>query len=261
MNARLTTGATIEGTVRGPGGGALGGVCVDANTPANNGSDWIAGTSRTDGELQDRSAARGGHPGALPRRARSGPYLDQWYSGAGYDTSTPVVLAAGDDRTGIDAQLTEGTVVSGLVTDAHGNPIAGHLRQREPDRERGLRMGARPIPPGTTETSAVAPGSYRVQFQDNSSQVWAAQYWNNAATPSTATDLNVTGADSQVSGIDAKLARGRDGDGRATAAGAPAGNVCVSAEADNGNGTDSISGASTAPDGTYTIAGLPATHL
>ena len=142
-----------------------------------------------------------------------------------------------------------------------GNPIAGISVNVNPTGNGGSGW-AQTDPTGHYQTSAVAPGSYTVQFRDNNSPViWAAQYWNDAATPSTATNLDVTGADAQIDNIDATLVPGATVTGRATVAGAPAGNVCVSAETDNGNGTDYIDGATTAPDGTYTIAGLPATPL
>ncbi len=113
------------------------------------------------------------------RDCNSGPYLDQWYdTQSGYESSTPVVLAAGDDRTGIDAQLTEGTEVAGRVTDANGNPIAGISVNVNPV-DSGSSVGAQTDSSGNYRTSALPPGAYRVQFRDGSSPAtWASQFWN-----------------------------------------------------------------------------------
>ncbi len=74
--------------------------------------------------------------------------------------------------------------------------------------------------------------------------------------------LTVTGS-GQPDGPHRRDARaGRDGHAAASPRpGHPVGNMCVSAEADTADGTDWIDGASTGPDGTYAISGLPAIAL
>ena len=54
------------------------------------------------------------------------PYLEEWYLDSHSPaTATPVELAEGVETTGIDAQLDLGATISGRVTDANGNPVAG----------------------------------------------------------------------------------------------------------------------------------------
>ena len=262
VNAQLSAAAVIEGTVQGPGGSGLDGICIDANIPNGNGSDWIA---RTVTDADGRYAIDG-----LPATdirvhfhgCNGGPYLDQWYdTQAGYESSTPVVLAAGDDRTGIDAQLSQGTEVAGQVTDTSGNPIAG-IAVNVNSVDGGSSVGARTDASGKYRTSGLPPGTYRVQFRDGSSPAtWASQFWSGRSTPTAATVLTVSGSDILMDHIDATLVPGATVTGRVTSAGSPVGNVCVSAEADATDGTDWLDGATTGPDGTYAISGLPAIAL
>ncbi len=257
----LVLGATVSGTVRGPGGGGLTGICVDANVPRNGNFDWIAGTTTGPGGTYTL--------GQLPatdirihfRDCGAGPFLDQWYLGqTDPNSSTPIVLAAGASQAGVDAQLTRGMVVSGRVTDGSGHPIAGINVNVNPTDSGGSAWGQTDST-GRYTTSPIAPGSYRVQFQDSSSNpVWAAQFWNGQPSRNLATILTLSGSDGPVRGnVNATLAPAASIAGTVTApGGGPAANVCVTALVDTPDGADWLGNATTAGDGTYSIGGIPA---
>jgi hypothetical protein len=259
IDAKLTAAATIAGTVHGPGGIALPGICVDANVVNGSSFDWIAGTV-TDGSGEYTL-------GQLPatdvrvhfRDCSSGPYLDQWYDAQDSNTSTPVVLAAGDDRTGIDADLVAGVVISGHVRDIDGNPIAGIAVNVNPTGN-GASTSAQTDAAGAYQTGGVAPGPYRVQFRDTRTPaVWASQFWNGHPSQSTAKVLNVPGTGPVVSGVNARLVQGATVTGTVTAGAVPVQDICVSVEIPTASGSDWVDGATTGADGTYTIGGLPST--
>lgn len=264
VDARLTTGATIEGTVRGPDHGPLEGMCVDANlTSDNGGTNWIAGsTTGSDGTYSIE------HLPATDirvhfRECNSGPYLDQWYNAsADASSSTPVVLSAGEVRPRIDAELEMGISVSGRVRDANGDPIAGIGVNVNPTDSGGSGWGQTDSA-GRFTTSGLAPGTYRVQFRDFSPEPeWASQYWRGKLSYSSAEILTLSGGDGPVrGGVNATLSRAAAVSGRVTrSGGAPVDQICVSAEVPFGEGTDWVGGATTAADGTYRITGLPATE-
>lgn len=264
IDARLTAGATIEGTVRDTSNLPLAGICVDADVPTGNGgSDWISGTTTG----ADGTYAIGQLPAVDVRvhfhNCAGGPFINQWYqSQSGFDGSTPIVLAPGDDHTGVDAQLTRGTQVAGRVTDAQGNPLAG-ISVNVNSIGNGSSANALTNAAGKFRTGAVTPGSYRVQFRDDApGPVWAAQYWSGASTPELAKTLTVTGTDARIRSVNATLVASGTVTGTVTnRAAAPVGGICVSAETTATNGTDWVNGATTAPDGTYSIGGLPAAPL
>ena len=263
IDAHLTAAAKIEGTVTGAGGVPLGGICVDANVPSNNnGWDGVAGsTTAGDGTyVLDQLPAIGLHvhfrdcnPG--------GSYLDQWYDGASdFNSSTPVVLAAGDDRQGVDAQLATGITVSGTVTDPDGNPISGIFVNVNPVGQ-GSSGWAQTDGTGTYTTGGVAPGDYRVQFSPPGPHpAWATQYWQGKVSYDNADILSISTGDAPVrGGVDATLTPAASIAGTVTApGGGPAAGICVNAVVSSPHGFDGIANATTANDGSYVLEGLPA---
>jgi Carboxypeptidase regulatory-like domain len=265
IDAQLSFGATVQGHVTNSDGDPLGGICVDANASNHNGGwDWISGV-QTDSN-GDYSI------GGLPARdlrmhfrdCQSGPYAEEWYAGqTNPDSATPVVLAEGETRTGIDAQLDRGIAVSGTVTDADGNPISGISVNVNPV-DQGSNAWAQTDSAGHYTTNALPPGDYRVQFQDSgSSPQWASEYWDGQSSQRTAKTLTLSNADLPVrTNVNATLARAATVSGTVTGPdGAPLKGMCVSAVVDTPDGPDGVGNASTGPDGTYVMGGLPATDV
>jgi len=263
QNVHMVRAASRLVTVTGPGGGPLAGICVDADLPNSNGWDFVRGaTTASDGTYTIDQL-----PPATLRiefhvcNSSGGPYIPQWYANkADFNDSTPVVLAPGDDRQGVDAQLASGVEVAGRVTDAAGNPIAGINVNVNPTNQ-GTSGYGQTDSNGDYTTSAVAAGTYNVQFDDGSSvPVWATQYWNGKLSWNSATVLTLSGAGGAVHGaINARLTRATTIRGTVTVpGGAPAAGMCVDANVATSNGADQIANTTTASDGTYMLGGLPA---
>ena len=242
IDAHLDAEAKIEGTVTGPDGAGISGVCVDANVANNGGYDWVNGTTTatdgtyTIGQLPADEMRVHFHP-----CNGGGQLVDQWYDAKlDFYSATPIPLAAGDDRQGIDAQLAAGVSVAGRVTDTNGNPLAGIFVNVNPTNS-GSGGWAQTDGNGDYTTSAVAPGSYRVQFTaPGPNPSWATQYWNAQVSWSNADILTVSNGDGPiVSGINAALTASATVSGTVTVpGGSPAAGICVNALVSTPNGPD-----------------------
>ncbi len=264
VDAALTASAQIHGTVTATDGSPLAGICVDANVSHDGSWDRVDGTTTG----PDGTYAISGLPAASYAVRFSdcagGHHVDQWYDGAtGPDSATSVVLAAGEDHGGVDAQLGDGIAVAGRVTDSSGAPLAGISVSVNPSGS-GQGGWAQTDADGNYRTGGVLPGDYRVQFSaPGPDPAWATQYWSGQLTWNTAQLLHVSSSDGPThGGIDASMTpaarisgvvRGGDGSGIA--------GVCVAAVIDTPSGPDGANGSTTAADGSYTIVGLPATAL
>ena len=162
IDAHLTAAASIEGTVTGPDAAAVSGICVDASVANNGGYDFVNGaTTAVDGTYTI------GQLPATEVRVRfhpchgGGQLLEQWYDAkADFNSATPIVLAAGENRTGVDAQLASGVSVAGRVTDTIGNPIQGISVNVNPSNS-GQGGWAQTDANGDYPSTAVVPGTYR----------------------------------------------------------------------------------------------------
>jgi hypothetical protein len=265
IDAQLTAPASVAGTVTGTGGAPVGNSCVDAWVPTDGGGyDYLTGVQTA----PDGTYVMSGLPVADVRvrfgNCGNGGYLEQWYAGASqFDSSTPVVLAEGEARTGVDAQLVAGVAISGHVTDAHGAPIEGINVNVNPDGG-GNGAWAQTDADGYYTTNAVGSGNYRVQFYDqNNGATWATQYWNAQPTWNLATLLPISFTDVPVrTGVDAVLTRAATVSGTVTAPnGDPAEGACATAVVNGPNGLDGLNRATVRPDGTYELTGLPAVAM
>lgn len=261
VDADLQSAAQIGGTVTDSEGGPLAGICVDANTVTDGSWNWINGatTGPTGAYVID----------SLPPTSllvhfhdcSSGPHLDQWYQGAsGPDTATSIALAPGEDRQGIDAQLTTGIVVSGHVSDGTGAPLAGISVSVNPV-ENGPGGWAQTDGDGNYVTNGLPAGDYRVQFSaPGPDPAWATQYWHDRPTWNTADPLHLDAADgANRGGVDAVMSASAKIRGVVrTDGGSPVQGICVNAVVDTPNGPDFVGGTESGSDGSYEVSGLPA---
>lgn len=128
LKLTMKPAGSITGTVSGTGGAAVGIRLLDS-------LGRLAGSTTTD--------AAGGYvlnkvgPGAFKVRfaepwytSTSNPYMPQFYPGipedAGYTAGADVTVAPGQARAGIDAAMTKGAAISGVILDALGKPLASH---------------------------------------------------------------------------------------------------------------------------------------
>jgi protocatechuate 3,4-dioxygenase beta subunit len=264
IDATLTAAATISGLVADGAGAPLADICVNANTPEQGGFSGLGFPART---APDGTYAVTGLPAGVDVRIQfhdCSPvptHVDQWYDDVtDANVSTPLVLAAGEVRTGIDARLADGIRVGGTVTDASGNPLADIDVNINPDGP-GASGFARTDSSGRYATTPVPPGRYRVQFRDNSSPPsWAVTYWQQQPSYNSATLLELASVDApERVGIDARLDAAASISGTITDQnGQPVANVCVVAVVATDNGPDGLNQVGTAADGSYTFTGLPA---
>lgn len=258
----MVRSATVSGTVTRAGGAPLAGICVSTAFPSQHGYNTGAGTS---------TGADGSYTlaGLVPGQVRihfqdcssNGPDLEAFNGGAdSFDNAAPITLADGATVTGIDAQLSTGINVSGTVIDTDGNPLSG-IRVSINPTDHGRSAFAQTDSSGDYSTGALPPGDYIVQFADASNPaLWATQYWNGRPTRDNADTLTLVPANAPTrTGVNATLSIGATVSGAVTGAGGgPLGGICVSAVVGSVDNASGAGGTTTAPDGTYTLAGLPA---
>ena len=211
IDGSLTVASTIQGTVRDAGGTPIEGACIDANVPTSGGGyDWVTGSSTAADGTYSVTQLPAADIRIRFRDCRDGTYLEQWYDGKPtFEDSTPIVLAAGDTRTGVDANLQTGIRVAGTVRDENGNPLPDISVNVNPTGN-GPSVGTRTDVDGKYTTNSLPPGSYRVQFRDDASTpTYASQYWKNQPSYNGATILEIGSDDGPVLGdVNAALTRG-----------------------------------------------------
>ncbi|HEY5111018.1 MAG TPA: carboxypeptidase regulatory-like domain-containing protein [Acidimicrobiales bacterium] len=250
INAVLTAGATISGTVVDSSGAGLYGVCVNANSL--DGNSYGSASTAQNGAYTVNGLA----PGSYSVSFSSGCGISGNYATQSYNST--VVVTTASPATGINALFSAGTAISGVVTDSNGTGLKSVCVQ-------ALSVGGSYAFGFTASNGAytmvVAPGSYTVSFINCGPGSFASQYYNDtpSGTPTSvgATWLNVT-AVTPASGINAVLAAGATISGKVTGSdGVGLANVCVYASTASG----SYGTATTGSDGTYTVSGLaPGTY-
>jgi protocatechuate 3,4-dioxygenase beta subunit len=264
VDATLGVGATIEGKITDPDGNPLGNVCADAQVLTNGGWDWVGGAVSDASGLYSIRNLPAVDIRVLFRDCGNNTYLEQWYSGQdSAQNSQAILLNPGETRSNIDAQMARGISVSGTVKDQNGEPIQG-IGVSVNSTGQGGGASTQTDSSGNYTTSALAPGDYRVQFNDWSSEpVWASQYWDAQLTYNSASILTVAPGDAPTrTGVNATLTKGASISGTVTGPdGEPAPGVCVNGIVEDDNGQDSIRGTTTREDGSYTLDALPATTL
>lgn len=258
INAKLSAGASISGRVTDSAGHGLGNVFVDiesatGDTPTLTGGDGSyglgglkAGTYTVCFSLAE---ATGGNSDATG-------YVDQCYNNVrSGGTPTPVTLAAGQARTGINAKAAAGGAISGTVTDSAGHPIA-LTGVTATDASGTFSQVGQTDQNGKYVIRGLPAGNFSVCFDgtsDGSGLGYLPECYNNIPPDGTPTPVSVTVGHTHA-GINAALASGGAISGRVTdSAGHPIANVQVSAQTPDGTGYQT---AITDDNGDYTVGGL-----
>jgi len=280
IDASLTVGGAVSGTVTGAGGHGLAGVGVEVwgSGPGSDGDVSEVGdtTTSADGTYSVAGLAAGTYDVCFDASwavggASTTGYVDQCYDGAAWDgepddspSATGVTVTAGATRTDVGASLATGALISGTVTDTDGRPIGG--ASVEVSGTNGDESEATTAPDGAYAVTGLAAGTYDVCFDASSvtgglsttgyldqcydDVPWDAGSFDNPP----ATDVAVT-TGSTRSGVDASLSVGgavsgtvTDGDGH------PLVGVLVYVATSGGFslGSTGITGS----DGRYTVTGL-----
>jgi Carboxypeptidase regulatory-like domain len=251
IDAQLQPGATISGTVSGPGGSGIGGIGGTAYDASGN----VAGTATTaaDGSYTIPDLSGGtyrvdftGSPSGLGQLN----YLGQFFaSKTDLADATPVSVAAGGSTAGINAQLSEGGRITGTVTDSTGNALVGNGIQvgvyDASEREAASGFVGPGDETGIYSVGALPTGIYRVAFESFAGAEYAPAGVSAVSVTAGATTANVNAQLSREPGAIA----GTVSDGAGHGVGA---DVTVYDADGNPVGT----GVSTPASGSYAVTGL-----
>jgi outer membrane protein OmpA-like peptidoglycan-associated protein/5-hydroxyisourate hydrolase-like protein (transthyretin family) len=252
----------INGTVTVDGGGPAAGVEVTAWRP--DGTDWVwASTTNT---AADGSYSVGGLPAGIYRvlfTDNNGVYISEYYNDAlTIDDGTSIVLGSGATEFGIDASLATAGHVTGTVTAATGGaPLPNiwvQVFHMVDATTYDWVTGGYTAANGTYDVGGLPTGTYRVGFYP-STTAYVAEYYIDAFTVETATDISVT-APGTTGNIDAALDTGGNITGTVTASfdGAGLQNIRVDAYLLRGGDWVWAGGNTTEEGGTYDVYPIPA---
>lgn len=248
VDANLVTGARISGVVTNSAGAALKDTCVDA---FEGRSGIYASSKRTD-------AAGGYALDSLPAGSYTVRFSDcdgmapalltEWYDNQPYQSSAQLVsVSAGGQVTGINAVLSSGGKITGTVTGP--GPLQGVCVSASP--QSAGQYGSSTTGADGTYTLSLAPGTYKVFF-DNCDVVNNLDEYYNDTTSWSAAQLLTVVAGQTLSGINADLAPGGTISGVVTGpTGSPLAGICVNASGGGGGAY-----ATSKSDGTYRLIGL-----
>jgi hypothetical protein len=279
INATLAAGGAISGRVTDSSSNGLANVAVDVDSTASGGYLATA-TTDSNGDYTvtglpagtqtvcfDASSATGG--------SSTGGYLDQCYQGVAWNGTenevqagaTAITVAASATKSGINATLASSGEITGTVTDTSSDPLS-FVDVEVLTPTGGFVGDAFTDSTGAYTVTGVAAGTYDVCFLANfvsggsstsgyEDQCYDNVSWDGSPTHlSGATPVTVTAGSTQ-SGVDDALAAAPTASitGTVTDSTAdPLSDVDVEVLTSGG----SFAGSSfTAPDGTYTVTGLP----
>jgi hypothetical protein len=184
----------------------------------------------------------------------AGNYVPEWYNDKGaFDEADAVAITAGQTTANIDAQLTDGGIISGRVTNESAEGIEG-IRVRVLDLVGNWINAVDTDANGDYTVNRLEAGSYKVDFNTSFiSESYVREWYNDKTSLNSADPVEVTAG--AVTTIDAVLQLGGTVTGRVTndsAVGIQ--NVRVDVQ-DMANFRKAS--AYTDADGNYTVKGFP----
>jgi hypothetical protein len=257
LNQRVSLAGRITGTVTNPAGHPIGGICVFlANAKNGEFIEPISGGAETArGRYTDAELTPGRYLVQFSD-CNGGPYGGQWYRAKNSESfATPVTVRAGQTTASVNATLTLGGSISGIVTGPGGKPANGTCVEAQNLTGQFFSDLFFTIKGGHYSINGLSSGRYALTF--------SACYTNspNLASITLPSQIRIT-APQPVTGLDFSLAAG--GTIRGTVTGqsspsSPAGpqnRACVVALPTNPDGSEQI--VFTDPAGQYRLDGLAA---
>ena len=151
VTAVLTLGGTISGTVKDSNGKALAGICAQAGSSSN----FYGTVTRSNGTYKMIGVAPGSYQMQFgPGCGNNGPY-------ATVTLPNQVTVASGKLTAHVDAVLPFDGTLTGVVKNAHGQPLGGICVVAQSSFDFAF---ARTAADGTYTAKDVPPGSYQVEF-------------------------------------------------------------------------------------------------
>ena len=249
IDAVLTTGGSISGTVTDKNQTPLNGVKVCACDPDAI-EEYVCGYTGADGSYQLSNLPTGTIKVEFYGQDKG--YFNQWYNNKGdFNSANTVSVTDGTNTPNINAVLYKGGSISGTVT-ANGAGI-GNIVVGIFDTNADLFDLTVTQADGTYTVDGLPPAdNYKVEFfgQDKG---YINQWYNNKGDFNSANTVSVTDG-TETPNINAVLTTGGSISGTVTANGAGIGNLLVEVYGVNNTLVSSIY---TAADGTYTVDGLP----
>jgi hypothetical protein len=256
IDAAMKPGSTISGTVTSASGAKLGGICVGALNPGLArflGDSFLLGdTISRKGSYNIANLAAGQYEVVFFSCGLSN-YVPQWYrsapnEGAASLLDVPAVTAV----TGINAVLKPAGSIAGSVISKRGHPLSvvciTAINQRS-----GTSVQDVIFDQDQYVLSGLAPGRYKVRFDDCDGSGYASQWYSGKSSQRSANIVTVR-ARRTTRGIGAALSRGSgsiSGRAIAKATGRPLAGICVVASS-----SATFAFAATDPAGKYTVKGL-----
>jgi hypothetical protein len=211
IDVSLDVGARVSGIVTGPGGTPPLQDAYVATYYSSDGSNWQwqpnGAWTASDGSYTVSGLAAGTYRFRF-EDAYLGYHIPEFFSNANsVATGDDVVVAAGTHVTGIDASLTLGGKISGMVTaDDRVTPLSGiQATAYTPGTPSWNWIDANTTAgDGTYNIGPVSSGAYRVSFDDYNNRDSIGQYYSNAYDQAASADVIVSPGQT-TTGIDASL--------------------------------------------------------
>ncbi|MCU1515776.1 MAG: S-layer domain protein [Pseudarthrobacter sp.] len=257
LNTTMVTGASISGTISAPAGVDVSWVNIEA---VQDDGVTIAGSTRPGmgGSFTINGLPAGTYK--LIFRSQGSGALDEWFDNAATATAAaPIVLTAGQARTGVNAVLAKGGIISGKVIAPAGVDLAkGYTNATifQADDPNSIGESASIAAGGTYSLRGLPTGSYKIRFSSYNTggqELW----YGGAGTFAAAATITVVAGQS-VAAADTTLVKGAIISGKITA---PAGtDFSATTVTATGEGTAAGRqyGTQVSTSGTYSIIGMPA---
>lgn len=255
IDAQLSDGGTVTGTVKRPGGIGEPDVCVFAIS-TTNGNGGAYTTTTGNGSYSLYGLEPGKYDIEFEPACIGNTFATIWYKSGLYQSkSTAVTVSSGHTTTGVSANLTPAGEISGTVK-AGSTALAFACVTAYFAHTNVEANGTDSYADGTYVIEGLAPGAYDVEFQPScgtSSNV-APQWWKKATSEAKAATVTVKSG-KNTGGIDAALGAGGQITGTVkNSAGSGLENVEV--EAIPRGSTEAVYFAYANPRGNYTLTGL-----
>jgi len=163
-------------------------------------------TTKEKGEYEVAGLTEGNYDVKFSVPAESGlNYLTQFFNGkATQAEAEPVSVVEGAVTAGIGAALLPGGTITGTVSSAATKAMLADVRVCARDAGAEVERCVMTAADGTYAVTALASGSYVVQFEPKAESSHAPQFYNDATSEAAAEAVAVT-AGSSTTGIDAVL--------------------------------------------------------
>ena len=243
IDAELEEGGSISGKVAGSGGTPL----ANAYVQAGRDKDYRYAVTNANGDYTITGLSTGEY--AVEFSSGTSAYVSEWYDDKDSEQdANPVSVVAGQQKQGINAQLTEAGSISGTLKTSDGQALTY--------ADVSLYLGNDPVEwtwtglDGSFTFTGLRPGTYTMRASGYGE--WLTQWWNGKPTQASA-DLIPVAAGADLTGKDFTLQRGASIAGTVTGAGGTPvdGSVEVTDAAGEELGWAEID------NGSYKVLGLP----